>query len=267
MGRLGRSVGWLVLVAALLAGAAPGAAADILKGKEGYDALLRAAGKAGSVTVGGRAYVIAPSGTAGLPGFYEGGYQTKEVTLPDGRKVRVVDPDQPLAVGRPTRTDGIEYPERVLALMGKDVDVALQVPFPNVQQLKTAGFRTFQTLSSAWGTMTFAAKTAPTDDVRVRKAIMHAIDRKALIDATLEGVGVVNGPVPAALTDWALPIDQLGEGAKYYKHDKAEAKRLLAAAGHPNGFPASVCFAAVAWTKRSFASLASFASSRARRAS
>ena len=29
---------------------------------------------------------------------------------------------------------------------------------------------------------------------------------------------------------------------KYYRHDPAEAKRLLAAAGHPNGFSASVCF-------------------------
>jgi ABC-type transport system substrate-binding protein len=70
-----------------------------------------------------------------------------------------------------------------------------------------------------------------------------AMDRKAIIDATLEGVGVVNGPVPAALTDWALPIDQLGEGARYYKHDPAEARRLLAAAGFPNGLPATVCFA------------------------
>jgi peptide/nickel transport system substrate-binding protein len=59
----------------------------------------------------------------------------------------------------------------------------------------------------------------------------------------LEGVGAVNGPVPAALDEWALPIDQLGDGAKYYRHDPAEAKRLLAAAGYPGGFPASVCFA------------------------
>ena len=63
-----------------------------------------------------------------------------------------------------------------------------------------------------------------------------------MIDAVLEGQGAINGPIPAALSEWALPIDELGEGAKYYRHDPAEAKRLLAAAGHPNGFSASVCF-------------------------
>ena len=76
-----------------------------------------------------------------------------------------------------------------------------------------------------------------------RQAMCLAMDRKAQIDSIFEGVGAVNGPLPAALDDWALPIAQLGDGAKYYRHDPAEAKRLLAAAGHPNGFQASVCFA------------------------
>ncbi len=83
----------------------------------------------------------------------------------------------------------------------------------------------------------------PFSDVRVRQAICLALDRKALIESVYEGVGTINGPLPAALDDWALPIDKLGESAKLYRHDPAEAKRLLAAAGHPNGFPASICFA------------------------
>ena len=83
----------------------------------------------------------------------------------------------------------------------------------------------------------------PFNDARVRQAVSLAMDRKGYVDATLEGVGVVNGPVPAALGDWALPIAELGEGAKYYRYDPAEARRLLAAAGHPKGLPATVCFA------------------------
>jgi peptide/nickel transport system substrate-binding protein len=82
----------------------------------------------------------------------------------------------------------------------------------------------------------------PFSDIRVRYAMSMAIDRKNIIDATLEGVGAMNPPVPAGLKEWSVPFDKLGEGAKYYKHDPAEAKKLLAAAGYPNGFPISMCF-------------------------
>src|SRR5207247_6548696 len=43
--------------------------------------------------------------------------------------------------------------------------------------------------------------------------------------------------------DWSLPVEQLGEGAKNFAYDPREAKRLLAAAGYPNGFSGSVCWA------------------------
>jgi peptide/nickel transport system substrate-binding protein len=82
----------------------------------------------------------------------------------------------------------------------------------------------------------------PYSDVRVRQAISLAVDREAIISDVLEGVGVLNAAVPAALKDWAVPVNQLGEGAKYFKRDVAEAKRLLAAAGYPNGFSAGLCF-------------------------
>jgi peptide/nickel transport system substrate-binding protein len=83
----------------------------------------------------------------------------------------------------------------------------------------------------------------PFSDVRVRRAMSLAMDRQAIIDSVLEGGGVFNPPVPTALKEWTLPIDQLGEGARYYAHDPREARRLLAAAGYPNGFPGRVCFA------------------------
>jgi peptide/nickel transport system substrate-binding protein len=75
----------------------------------------------------------------------------------------------------------------------------------------------------------------PFNDVRVRRAISQAIDRQGLI----EGVWMRGQPSPAVapgLAEWSLPIDQLGEGAKYYRYDPQEARRLLAEAGYPKGF-------------------------------
>jgi peptide/nickel transport system substrate-binding protein len=108
---------------------------------------------------------------------------------------------------------------------------------------RRAGLQTLEFASNVVSDIAMRTDRPPFNDARVRQAISLALDRKAIIDATLEGVGVVNGPVAAALSEWALPIDQLGEGARYYRHDPAEARRLLAAAGHPGGIAlAPMCF-------------------------
>src|SRR5262249_15913102 len=75
----------------------------------------------------------------------------------------------------------------------------------------------------------------PFNDVRVRRAISHAIDRQAIIDAVFlkgEPTPAISRGVPA----WSPRIDELGAGAKYYQHDPQEARRLLAEAGFPKGF-------------------------------
>jgi len=76
---------------------------------------------------------------------------------------------------------------------------------------------------------------APLNDVRVRRAISHAIDRQALIEAVW-GRGAPTAAVSRGLVEWSLPIDQLGVGAKYYQYDPKESRRLLAEAGFPKGF-------------------------------
>jgi peptide/nickel transport system substrate-binding protein len=107
---------------------------------------------------------------------------------------------------------------------------------------KRPTLRTAEYPSNVMAHISMRADQKPFEDVRVRQAMSLAIDRKRQIDDLFEGVGVVNPPVPTALKEWTVPIDQLGEGAKYYKYDPAEAKRLLAAAGYANGFPGTVCF-------------------------
>jgi peptide/nickel transport system substrate-binding protein len=75
----------------------------------------------------------------------------------------------------------------------------------------------------------------PFNDVRVRRAISHAIDRQGLLAAT-GARGEPTPAVPRGMAEWSLPIEQLGEGAKYYRYDPPEARRLLAEAGFPHGF-------------------------------
>jgi len=74
----------------------------------------------------------------------------------------------------------------------------------------------------------------PFNDVRVRRAISHAVNRQAIIDA----VFLKGEPTPAiarGAPEWSPRIDQLGPGAQYYRHDPREARRLLAEAGFPQG--------------------------------
>jgi peptide/nickel transport system substrate-binding protein len=77
----------------------------------------------------------------------------------------------------------------------------------------------------------------PYKDVRVRQALSLAIDRESILKGLLQGKGTLGQIIgPNFGPKYSLPIDQLGEGAKYFKRDVAEAKKLLAAAGYANGF-------------------------------
>ena len=83
---------------------------------------------------------------------------------------------------------------------------------------------------------------APFSDVRVRRAISLAVHRQGIVDAVLEGAGVFNPAVPSALKEWSVPIAQLGDGARWFKYDPAQAKKLMAEAGYPTGFQATMDF-------------------------
>jgi peptide/nickel transport system substrate-binding protein len=75
------------------------------------------------------------------------------------------------------------------------------------------------------GIMTINNKKKPFDDVRVRRALMHAIDRKAFIDGVLEGLGKPIGSHMAP-TD-AGYVDLTAQ----YAYDPEKAKALLKEAG------------------------------------
>jgi peptide/nickel transport system substrate-binding protein len=69
----------------------------------------------------------------------------------------------------------------------------------------------------------------PLDDVRVRQAIAHAIDREAIVDAFYQGLGIV--------AQDHLPPSLFGHGMEWpFDYDPERARELLAEAGYPDGF-------------------------------
>src|SRR5262249_44931249 len=79
----------------------------------------------------------------------------------------------------------------------------------------------------------------PFKDVRVRHAMARAVSLPEIFETNAFSLGhwVPNPIVPAGISEWSIPIEQLGpEGRKNYEFSTAEAKRLLAAAGLSGGF-------------------------------
>jgi ABC-type transport system substrate-binding protein len=95
------------------------------------------------------------------------------------------------------------------------------------------------TLTMGQGYIYMRTDQPPFNDIRVRRALSLAIDRKGWNDALLAGEGCVDGgPVPCAMKDWKLDAAKMEPAkAKYLTgYDPAEAKRLLAEAGFARGF-------------------------------
>src|SRR5262249_21734920 len=95
--------------------------------------------------------------------------------------------------------------------------------------------RTVEFESNQMDALMMRCDRPPFADVRVRRALSLAMDRKALLDIIGEGLGAYNTAVPAGLKEWALPWTQLGAGTPYYSYDPPSARALLAEAGYRSG--------------------------------
>ena len=122
------------------------------------------------------------------------------------------------------------------AVLAGDVDGFPIFPAPeNLDQLK-ADPRFAVVVGSTEGETILSTNNAkpPFDDVRVRRAIAHAINRQAIIDGAMFGYGTPIGSHFAP--HHPAYVDLTGK----YPHDPEKAKALLAEAGHPNGFKATL---------------------------
>ncbi|NVL03934.1 ABC transporter substrate-binding protein, partial [Ruegeria pomeroyi] len=118
------------------------------------------------------------------------------------------------------------------AMMAEDVDVFTGFPAPeNLPQFEADP--RFQVLVGSTEGETILStnnKQAPFDNVKVRQAMAHAIDRQAIIDGAMFGYGTPIGTHFAPHNP--AYVDLTGTSA----HDPDKAKALLAEAGLPNGF-------------------------------
>ena len=119
---------------------------------------------------------------------------------------------------------------RFQALMGKQVDMLPTSISPQQKTLleRGGGFN-FQFVSTGnWRGIVFRTDMKPWDDVRVRKAVRLAVDRKAMLDLAAGGLGSLSCDTPVGPADqyrWLSTCNQ----------DIPKAKALLAEAGYPNG--------------------------------
>lgn len=105
-------------------------------------------------------------------------------------------------------------------------------------------------------TIAFGWRDAAFRDPRVRRAISMLIDRDAFIEAfndvrAFQSAGVALRPAwttplsPAWGPFWLDPRGaRFGPGSRSFRHDVAEARRMLAAAGYPDGFETPFTFIA-----------------------
>ncbi len=139
---------------------------------------------------------------------------------------------------------------RTAALLAGDVDVIADIPSTDVARLRAD--RRFQVFTIASSRLVFLGFDAtdealgtghirapegapalarnPLGDVRVRRALSMAIDRRALVDRVNEGQAIATGQF--------LPEGFFGHfpDIPVERTDLEAARRLLAEAGYPNGF-------------------------------
>ncbi len=114
------------------------------------------------------------------------------------------------------------------AIEAGDMDIIVQPNPADVDRLKTnPGLVVLQKPMPAARTIYFNTEAKPWNDVRVRQAMAHAIQRKPIIDRLLFGQGLAAySVVPPTFKDMYLP-----DCEKFFPYDIAKAKALLAEAG------------------------------------
>ncbi|WP_254408856.1 ABC transporter substrate-binding protein [Streptomyces sp. AC495_CC817] len=124
---------------------------------------------------------------------------------------------------------------RVNALKSGSVDGAWQIPIEAVPQLRSSGAGdVLFGASTAVGDLVVSDLDGPLGDIRVRKALLLAMDREGMLQAAARGVGEVTDVLTTASV-WGEASDAARTAAfddvTSYEQNLEEAKKLIAEAG------------------------------------
>jgi peptide/nickel transport system substrate-binding protein len=135
----------------------------------------------------------------------------------------------------------------VAALLAGDVDAIPNFSAPEILDVFRDDPRFAVVVGTTEGETILAINNArpPFDDVRVRRAIAHAIDREAIVQGAMSGSAVPIGSHFAPHHPAYVDLTGL------YPHDPAKAKALLAEAGLAEGFAATLRLPPPAYARRS----------------
>lgn len=124
-------------------------------------------------------------------------------------------------------------PTRVNMLSTGQGDLAYLMP-QDEAGAQAAGLNVAPSLSSTYYRWTVNTSKKPFNDLRVRQALEHAVDRQAIVDGVFFGAGE---PIAQNLAPdhWAYDPTVVPDNSDY-AYDPELAKKLLAEAGYPNGF-------------------------------
>jgi len=120
---------------------------------------------------------------------------------------------------------------RTLLLLSGQADAISELPYVMVKKLgsldavrvvRKPGYRTIY--------IGMNIAVPPFNDLRVRQAIGYAINKPALVQGVLSGIGTLGGSLESSV------IDGTAKELQPYPYDPAKARKLLAEAGLPNGF-------------------------------
>lgn len=169
-----------------------------------------------------------------------GAYRLVQFSQAEGTYLFEANPD--FFLGRPyvRRIEFVPTSDEILALSGGDV--AAFDKFGGVTEEMLDPFRQppfeIKQAPGEWGMFLYfnLEKASPLQDVRVRQAIAHAVDRQAMVERVLFGFGGPGNPgfLPPANPFYNPDVTQ-------YPHDPERAKALLEEAGY-DGRPIQVAY-------------------------